>query len=180
MIIEANEKFTQEEIDEVFEISLRRNQYYKDPAKNYPNPFKETYKNLIFGIVMLAVTSVLGVITKFNVFCIIAMTLCAVMILVSIMWLVLLKKQYKEMKANFEKDDRHSKIEVTEELIAVEMGNGTTVKIKWPDVEFIKVFKTTVVVFASDKTRALIIPLKYWDGVAKFMEDNNIIVKFYR
>lgn len=180
MIIEANEKFTQEEIDEVFEISLRRNQYYKDPAKNYPNPFKETYKNLIFGIVMLAVTSVLGIITKFNVFCIIAMTLCAVMILVSIMWLVLLKKQYKEMNANFEKDDRHSKIEVTEELIAVEMGNGTTVKIKWPDVEFIKVFKTTVVVFASDKTRALIIPLKYWDGVAKFMEDNRIMVKFYR
>ena len=180
MIIEANEKFTQEEIDEVFEISLRRNQYYKDPAKNYPNPFKETYKNLIFGIVMLAVTSVLGIITKFNVFCIIAMTLCAVMILVSIMWLVLLKKQHKEMKANIEKDDRHSKIEVTEELIAVEMGNGTTVKIKWPDVEFIKVFKTTVVVFASDKTRALIIPLKYWDGVAKFMEDNRIMVKFYR
>ena len=180
MIIEANEKFTQEEIDEVFEISLRRNQYYKDPAKKYPNPFKETYKNLIFGIVMLAVTSVLGVITKFNVFCIIAMTLCAVMILVSIMWLVSLKKQHKEMKANFEKDDRHSKIEVTEELIAVEMGNGTTVKIKWPDVEFIKVFKTTVVVFASDKTRALIIPLKYWDGVAKFMEDNRIMVKFYR
>lgn len=180
MIIEANEKFTQEEIDEVFEISLRRNQYYKDPAKNYPNPFKETYKNLIFGIVMLAVTSVLGIITKFNVFCIIAMTLCAVMILVSIMWLVLLKKQHKEMKANFEKDDRHSKIEVTEELIAVEMGNGTTVKIKWPDVEFIKVFKTTVVVFASDKTRALIIPLKYWDGVAKIMEDNKIMVKFYR
>ena len=180
MIIEANEKFTQEEIDEVFEISLRRNQYYKDPAKNYPNPFKETYKNLIFGIVILAVTSVLGVITKFNVFCIIAMTLCAVMILVSIMWLVLLKKQHKEMKANIEKDDRHSKIEVTEELIAVEMGNGTTVKIKWPDVEFIKVFKTTVVVFASDKTRALIIPLKYWDGVAKFMEDNRIMVKFYR
>ena len=159
MIIEANEKFTQEEIDEIFELSLRRTQYYKDPAKNYPNPFKETYKNLIFGIVMLAVTSVLGIITKFNVFCIIAMTLCAVMILVSIMWLVLLKKQHKEMKANFEKDDRHSKIEVTEELIAVEMGNGTTVKIKWPDVEFIKVFKATVVVFASDKTRALIIPL---------------------
>ena len=64
--------------------------------------------------------------------------------------------------------------------LTVEMGNGTTVKIKWPDVDFIKVFKATVVVFASDKTRALIIALKYWDGVAKFMEDNRIIVKFYR
>ena len=67
-----------------------------------------------------------------------------------------------------------------EEKIGVEMDNGTTVNIRWSEIEFIKAFKATVAIFASDKSRALIIPVKHWDPIAKFMEDNRIIVKFYR
>ena len=179
MIIECSEPFTPEEIDEVFEISVRRTQYYKDPAKTLPNVFKETTKNIIFGAVMMPVLLVLGYIAKFKIGTIVAMTLCAVIILVSVMWLLTLKKSYKESKALYSKGE-HSKVEYTEEFISVEMDNGTTVKIKWTDIAFIKVFKVTVGIFASDKARALIIPVKYWDEIGKFMEDNNIIVKFYR
>ena len=64
-------------------------------------------------------------------------------------------------------------------MIAVD-ARDSTVKIKWPDIEFIKVFNYNVAIFSSDKTRALIIPIKHWEPIGKFMEDNNIIVKFYR
>ena len=60
------------------------------------------------------------------------------------------------------------------------MDNGTVVKIKWSDIGFIKLFNYNVGIFASDKARALIIPLKYWNQIAKFMEDSRIIVTFYR
>ena len=179
MIIECNEPFTPEEIDEVFEISVRRTQYYKDPAKTLPNVFKETTKNIIFGAVMMPVLLVLGYIAQFKIGTIVAVTLCAVIILISTLWLVALKKAYKENKAIHSKDPR-SKVEYTEEFISVETSNGTTVKIKWTDVAFIKVFNATIGIFSSDKTRALIIPIKHWDPIAKFMEDNNIIVNFYR
>lgn len=179
MIIECNERFTDEEIDELFEISVRRTQLYKDPSKNLPNVFKETTKNIIFGAVMMPVLLILGLITRFTIATIVAMTLCAVIILISVMWLLMLKRSYKESKAVYGKD-QHSKVEYTEEFIGVEMANGTTVKIKWSEIEFIKVFKVTVGIFSSDKTRALIIPVRYWEEIGKFMEENNIIVKFYR
>ena len=178
MIIDASEKFTPEEMDEVFEVSIRKTQYYKSPEKKFPGVFRECKKNLIHGVILLAVTLILGIFTKFGVISIIAMTLSAVLTFVAVLWLITLKKAYKESKATWEKGG-NSKIEFDEELIGVET-KDTTVKIKWSDIGFIKVFNYTVGVFSSDKARALIIPTKYWDPIAKFMEDNNIIVKFYR
>lgn len=179
MIIEMTEKFTQAEIDEIFEITLRRSQLYKDPAKKMKGSFYEGYKGLITGSVLLTITSLLGLITKFNVLSIISMTLSGVMIFIGILWLIILKKTYKDSKSALEKTE-HSKMIIEEESIAVEMDNGTTVKIKWTEVEFIRVFKQCAAIFSSDKSRALIVPLKHWDPIAKFMEDNRILVKFIR
>lgn len=179
MIIEANENFTQEDIDDVFQISINRLRLYKDPSKKLPNAFKEAYRNLISGIVLLTVTGILGILTRFNVIDVIAITLSAILLFVSILWLVILKKSYKDSKAQYEKKDPRSKIEVTEEFIAVEKDDESKVKIKWSDIGFIKVFNATVGVFSSDKTRALIIPLKYWNQIAEFMNEKAILVKFY-
>ena len=179
MIIETHEKFTKEEIDEVFAVSIKRTQIYKAPEKPLKDPFKDVIGNIIWGGCALVITFVLGLILKFSPVSVIAMTLSGVLLLVGILMLVTEKKAYKESCALFEKQD-HSKIEFNEEKIGVEMGNGTTVNIKWDEIEFIKVFKATVGIFSSDKSRALIIPLKYWDEIAKFMQDNKIIVKFFR
>ncbi len=179
MIIEANEKFTQEEIDEIFAITVKRSQIYKTPEKPLKDPFKEAISNIIWGICALAVNCLLGIIWKFNPIVIIAMTLSGVLIFFGILLLVLGKKSYKDSCALLEKHD-HSKIEFDEDKIGVEMDNGTTVNIRWSEIEFIKVFKATVAILASDKSRALIIPVKHWDPIAKFMEDNRIMVKFYR
>ena len=179
MIIEANEKFTKEEMDEVFEISVRRSQIYKSPEKKYPGVFKESKKNLITGIIMLAVTLILGLLTDFGIIIVIAITLAAVMTFFAALWLFSLKKTYKDSIAQYDKTNS-SKIEFNEDFICVEMDNGTIVKIKWSDIGFIKLFNYNVGIFASDKARALIIPLKYWNQIAKFMEDSRIIVTFYR
>ena len=179
MIIETTDKFTKEEIDELFAITVKRSQIYKTPEKPLKDPFKEAIGNIIWGICALAVNCLLGIFWKFNPIVVIAMTLSGVLILIGILLLVSGKKAYKDSCALLEKHD-HSKIEFDEEKIGVEMDNGTTVNIRWSEIEFIKVFKATVAIFASDKSRALIIPVKHWDPIAKFMEDNNIIVKFYR
>ena len=179
MIIETNEKFTKEEIDEVFAITVKRTQIYKTPEKPLKGPFKDAVGGIIWGCVALAVNFLLGLYLNFSPITVIAMTLSGVMIFIAVLMLVTGKKAYKDSCALLEKHD-HSKIEFNEAMIGVEMDNGTTVNIRWTEIEFIKVFKYTVAIFAADKSRALIIPLKHWEPIAKFMEDNRIIVKFYR
>ena len=146
------------------------------------DPFKEAVSNIIWGVCAFAVNLLLYFFAQsgpLRIICVVAMTLSGVLILVGILLLVSGKKAYKESYALLEKHE-HSKIDFDESMIGVEMDNGTTVNIRWSEIEFIRVFKATVGVFASDKSRALIIPVKYWDPIAKFMEDNRIIVKFYR
>lgn len=179
MIIETTEKFTPEEIDEVFNIMVKSYQLYKDPSKKLGDSIKESIKNLIYGIVLLIIFLIFGFISKFNVITIIGMTLSVVLILICVLWLAVLKKNYKDKKALYEKGD-HSKIIFDEQTIAVELENGSIVKLKWTEIEFIRAFDHVVGVFSSDKTRALIIPLKYWDPIAQFMSENYIIVKFFR
>ena len=179
MIIETTDKFTKEEMDEVFAVTVKRSQIYKDPQKPLSSPFKEAVGGIIWGSCAFVITSLLGLYLKFNPVSVIAMTLSGVMIFVSVLMLVTAKKAYKDSCELLEKHD-HSKIEFDEAMIGVEMDNGTTVNIRWTEIEFIRVFNASVGIFAADKTRALIIPLKYWDPIAKFMQDNNIIVKFYR
>ena len=182
MIIETNEKFTKEEIDDVYAITVKRTQIYKTPEKPLKDPFKEAVGNIIWGVCAFVVNLILCLFANsspFKVICIVAMTLSGVLMFFGILLLVLGKKSYKDSCALLEKHD-HSKIEFNEAMIGVEMDNGTTVNIRWTEIEFIKVFKFTVAIFAADKSRALIIPLKHWEPIAKFMEDNRIIVKFYR
>ena len=179
MIIETTEKFTKEEIDEVFAITLKRSQLYKTPDKPLKDPFKDAIGNIIWGGCAFVITFLLGLFLKFSPISIIAMTLSGVLLLIGILMLVVEKKAYKEAFALYEKQD-HSKVEFDEEKIGVEMSNGTKVNIKWNEIEFIRAFNATVGVFSTDKSRALIIPTKYWGQIGKFMEDNNIIVKFYR
>lgn len=179
MIIESTDKFTKEEMDEIFNVTIKRTQIYKAPEKPLKDPFKEAIGNIIWGVCALAVNCLLGIFWKFNPIVIIVMTLSGVLILIGTLILVTGKKSYKEACALLEKHE-HSKIEFDEEKIGIEMDSGTTVNIKWSEIEFIRMFSATVTIFASDKSRALIIPLKHWDPIAKFMEDNRIIVKFYR
>ena len=178
MIIDASEKFTPEEMDEVFEISMRKNRLFKAPEKKQKNVFRECYENLIYGIICLVVFIILGFLSRFEVIPIIGITVSAILVFVAALWLYAVKKAYKDSKAIWDKGG-DTKIEFDEEMIAVD-ARDSTVKIKWPDIEFIKVFNYNVAIFSSDKTRALIIPIKYWEPIGKFMEDNNIIVKFYR
>ncbi|MCR5287047.1 MAG: hypothetical protein K6D93_03765 [Saccharofermentans sp.] len=182
MIIETNDKFTKEEMDEVFSVTVKRAQIYKNPEKPLKDPFKEAVGNIIWGVCAFVVNLLLCLFTQsgpLRIICVVAMTLSGVLILVGILLLVSGKKAYRDSCALLEKHD-HSKIEFDEAMIGVEMDNGTTVNIRWSEIEFIKVFKATVAIFASDKSRALIIPVKHWDPIAKFMEDNRIMVKFYR
>ena len=182
MIIETNDKFTKEEMDEIYAVTVKRSQIYKTPEKPLKNPFKEAVGNIIWGVCAFVVNLLLCLFTgsgPFKVICIVAMTLSGVLMFFGILLLVLGKKSYKDSCALLEKHD-HSKIEFDEDKIGVEMDNGTTVNIRWSEVEFIRAFNATVCIFSSDKTRALVIPLKHWDPIAKLMEDNRIIVKFYR
>ena len=179
MIIETTDKFTKEEMDEVFAVTVKRSQIYKDPQKPLKDPFKDAVGGIIWGSVAFAVNFLLGLYLNFSPITVIAMTLSGVIIFIAVLMLVTGKKAYKDSCALLEKHD-HSKIEFDESMIGVEMDNGTTVNIRWSEIEFIKVFKFTVAIFAADKSRALIIPLKHWEPIAKFMEDSRIIVKFYR
>lgn len=175
MIIESNEKFTKEEIDEIFDISVRRTLLYKSPEKKMHNVFEEGKKNLLIGIALIVFICILGFLTDFDIFTIVAITLSAVITFICILWLFQLNKSYKENRVLLEKTS-HSKIEYTEEFIGVEMENGTSVKIKWSEIAFIKVFGATFGVFASDKTRALVIPMRYWETINGFMKENNVSV----
>lgn len=182
MIIETNDKFTKEEMDEVFAVTVKRSQIYKNPEKPLKDPFKDAISNIIWGVVAFSVNLLLCLIAQsgtLKTICIVAMTLSGVLIFVGFLLLISGKKAYKDSCALLEKHD-HSKIEFDEAMIGVEMDNGTTVNIRWTEIEFIKVFKATVGIFAADKSRALIIPVKHWEPIGKFMEDNNIAVKFYR
>ena len=83
MIIETNEKFTKEEIDEVFAITVKRTQIYKTPEKPLKDPFKEAVGNIIWGVCAFVVNLILCLFANsspFKVICIVAMTLSGVLI----------------------------------------------------------------------------------------------------
>ena len=106
MIIETNDKFTKEEMDEVFAVTVKRSQIYKNPEKPLKDPFKDAVSNIIWGVAAFAVNLLLCLIAQsgtLKTICIVAMTLSGVLIFVGFLLLISGKKAYKDSCALLEK-----------------------------------------------------------------------------
>lgn len=178
MTIEVNEKPSESQVKEAYEISIQRGKIYTNPNMKLKSQNKQAFLNILYGIGLLLINIVLGICFGFNAMEIVAITLSGVVLIFALLWLIMYKTSFKKFSDAYLAMEK-SQLTYDEDGIEVGMNGTSTVRIPWKKVKFIRTFEEFFAVFEDTTMNTLLIPVKFKDQVFNYIKENNLNPTMY-
>ena len=183
MNFEFNIDTTSSYFDEMIDVSLNYKYILKNPKNKLPN-----IKNFI--ILILAWIFLCCVSIGINLIKVKAIFSIIILLLLVCPYFIYMYRYYKQIKfIKSIKHTRHSKLSFTNKKISETLiiNNGSKkiqqlTWVDWNDVQFIRIFDKSIVIFLSDDNIKPFIFIKkeYEEQLEKFISDNDINIKIVK
>lgn len=174
MKIEINERGSKEFYKEVVSVMAQYFRFMKKPDSRLNDPFRILKIYIAVCAAFFAVILVMGIAWGFDALTLVALTVMAAVIILSVM-------QFKKLDGlvkSFYDDKRSSILTVDENGVELNKEDSEIIRMAWDNVAFLRLFKESACFFGKE-ARGMIMAVDriYEQQILDYLKDNDIDVK---
>ena len=174
MVIEVKEKGSREFYEEVVNVVAQYGRLRKKPEAKLKNYFVSLKIFAVLLSVLIAVNLAMGIAWGFDGMAIAAVVVCAVALVFDAVFWVNLKKAVDRYLS----DDRSSVVTLDEDGVELNKENTQTVRLAWPSIAFVRVFKESVCFVSADITGFILaVAISHRQEILDYLKENEVKVK---
>ena len=174
MVIEVKEKGNREFYEEVVNVVAQYGRLRKKPEAKLKNYFVSLKTFAVLLTVMIVINTAMGIAWGFDGLSIASIIVYAVVLVINVAFWVNLKKAVDRYLS----DDRSSIVTLDEDGVELNKENSQKVRLAWPSIAFVRVFKESVCFVSADITGFILaVTISHKQEILDYLKENGVKVK---